>query len=250
MHARSNPRFALSLAVLLLVAHLGCSDDSASAAAIDAGRSTDGSAKVARDSAPPIADLLDPKACGPGVYPCGPYGTKVGDVIENLVFKEAYVDPDFLCKSGAEMKIDSSRARPLSLGDFHRGSKRCPDKKKKVLWVFVAAGWCHACHNEIVAIAPLYAKGQMDKRLEILNVVFQTRTSSPATAAFGKLWLEENKASFPLAMDPAWSTRKYFPVNATPLNMLIDLETMKITYAVNGYSLQAIGQQIQKQLTK
>jgi hypothetical protein len=180
-----------------------------------------------------------PSGCGPGIYPCGPYGAKSGDVIENLRLS-GLSDPAFSCKTAGAMTPDT-QLRQLSLSDFHSGSASCPDKQKRVLWIFVSAGWCHACEVQLESLVPQYNQGKLDPRVELLQVLFEDNLGKPATEAFARTYAASHKLTHPLVIDPGFVTSKYFPVNATPLNMLVDLKTMEIFYAENGVNLQGIG---------
>ncbi|MCA9670436.1 MAG: hypothetical protein KC503_32795 [Myxococcales bacterium] len=238
----------------LLALTAGCSDSTGGATdgsvAADSGQRADGGSSA--DGATPTdgSGSLDAalSGCGPGTYPCGPYGSKVGDTIDNLTFK-GFFDPNFLCRGAGAMKPDTATPREISLGHFFRGDSRCPGSKKKVLWVFVSAGWCHACEQQMAQLAPTYNAGQIDPAVEVFNVLFEnTPPGTPATEAFAKTYIDHHQGTFPMAIDPTFKTRVYFPINATPLNFLVDLDTMKIFYAVNGADLQGIGKAIQDHL--
>ena len=193
----------------------------------------------APDTMAPVADAA-PSGCGPGIYPCGPYGKGVGEIIDNLVF-QGFADPNFRCQKAGSMAIDGQSPQGLTLGDFHRGGAGCPDKRKRVLWVFVSAGWCHACEVQMKSLVPQYNKGQFDERVELLQVLFEDNQGQPATLDFAKKYIASHGGTHPLVIDPNFDTARYFPINATPLNMLVDLQTMEIFYAENGVNLPALG---------
>ncbi len=229
--------------LLLSLALVACSDDATTPLADGAVADSTGAAVDTR----PALDSGVAK-CGPKSYPCGPYGTKIGDVVQDQTF-DAYADPKYLCKADKEMKLDQSKLRKIALGDLFRGDASCSAPRKQVLWLFIAAGWCHACQDEMKQLAPLYAKGQLDSRILLVNVLFQTASYTPATEAFAGTWLKTYKGTFPLLLDPKFVTGKYFPVKATPMHLLIDLRTMKVLYRQNGSNLNIIGKEIFKYLT-
>jgi hypothetical protein len=75
-------------------------------------------------------------------YPTGPYGTQVGDKVENIVFEKAFFDPDTLCKGAKDLDLTRNRGvEPLSLHDLYRGDALCGKKKKQFVWLIASAGW-------------------------------------------------------------------------------------------------------------
>jgi|GEM_PF-3698078 hypothetical protein len=75
-------------------------------------------------------------------YPVGPFGTNVGDIIDNLVYEESFYDPDTLCKPSQKLDITKSGGvKSLSLADIFRGNAYCPSRKKQFLWLVSSAGW-------------------------------------------------------------------------------------------------------------
>jgi len=75
-------------------------------------------------------------------YPSGPYGAKVGDVIEDLVFDKAFFDPQTHCKRAVDLDITRTEGlRSLSLSDIRRGNALCPTRKKQFAWLISSAGW-------------------------------------------------------------------------------------------------------------
>lgn len=75
-------------------------------------------------------------------YPTGPYGTNVGDIIDDLAYNESFYDPDTLCKPA--QKYDLTKAggvNSLSLSDIFKGNAYCPSRKKQFLWLISSAGW-------------------------------------------------------------------------------------------------------------
>jgi len=75
-------------------------------------------------------------------YPAGPYGTKVGQVVENIDYTQAFFDPDTLCKKGEDLDLKLTQGvRSLSFLDIIKGNPFCPAAKKKFLVVISSAGW-------------------------------------------------------------------------------------------------------------
>jgi len=189
-----------------------------------------------------VVDLAS--TCGPEVYPCGPYGTEKDNVAENMSFL-GFWDPGALCKPHKDQKIDLNTMERISFQDWYLANEACAEKKKKLLWVNVAAGWCGPCQAEVTEVQKQMLASTFDERVGFLNIVFETENYDPATAAFIKTWATSLELNFPVVMDPAFDMGLYFNASATPFNMLVDTSTMKIIYRDVGADFQAIGEAMQ-----
>jgi len=181
--------------------------------------------------------------CGPKTYPCGPYGTRTNDVAANLEFL-GFSDPDEMCKAHDKKAQDTSKLRRIAFKDWYQADPTgaC---NRKLLWVIVSAGWCGPCQEEVRDAATQYKGGQVDSRLGILNVVFETdNPGTPADGPFLNKWTTKLGLTFPVVMDPSFKMGAYFTREATPFNMLIDTSTMKIFYQLAGGDASFIGPQI------
>jgi thiol-disulfide isomerase/thioredoxin len=206
---------------------------------IDVGTVPAGDMAVSTDGTPkPDAEQAK---CGPNIYPCEPYGTTQGDVVENFEFK-GFFDKDYLCKKPEEMKRDLTTVRDLSWKDIHQGEAGCT--KKELLWVMVSAGWCGPCQQEVAETQEQFEKGYIDPRVILVNVLYEDDKGKPVDEAFTKTWVENGKfqLDFPVVMDPTFTMGKYFDKNAVPFNMLVDLSNMKIVMRQTGANLPAVGQ--------
>lgn len=205
----------------------GCSDDNGGAG--DTGTIADGAVD---------ADT----SCGTGIYPCGPYGAKVGDVAKNFSFV-GYADPSNACKAHKDKTLDTGKTVSLSFKDWHLGDKACAARKKQVLWVMASAGWCQPCIKEVTTMSKDYAT--LDDRIGLLNVVFDSKTKdSPADEAFLKLWISSFTPSpgFPVVKDPSFQMGAFFTKSSAPFNLLLDVSTMKVLYTQTGGQLGTIKQ--------
>jgi len=230
-----NTTIALALAALLL----GCSDDT------DHHAADMGADHGASDfTLPPQPD--GGKSCGVGIYPCGPYGTNVNNVVANLEFM-GYMDPKNFCKAHKSKSMDTSTLRKIAFKDwFTAAAKGCEAQKRGLLWVMVSAGWCGPCQAEVKAPEAQYKSGGVGNRVGILNIVFETDAPNiaPANPTFTKKWIKAFSLDFPVVMDPSFKMGAYFDKSATPFNMLVDTKTMKIYFRTTGASLQTIGTKI------
>ena len=180
--------------------------------------------------------------CDAGAYPCGPHGSGKGDVAADATFS-AYLDPGHLCKQNTAMKMDLSSLRAVSFSSWHMGGASCPEKRRRLLWVNLSAGWCPSCSNEVSKLQERYAKGKLDPRVAVLDVVLETKTKGqPADAAFLQTWVKAHGLTFPAALDPAAAMKRYFSANDMPAAMLLDLGTMKIVYKATGAQTETVEQ--------
>src|SRR5512143_3333143 len=81
------------------------------------------------------APQADAPACGPGVYPCPPYGVTKDNTLEDLTFV-GWVDDN---QSGDPLD-DEFRAWAMDLF-YQRGLSG----QAKFLYLNVSAGWCTVC---------------------------------------------------------------------------------------------------------
>ncbi len=190
--------------------------------------------------------------CGDKIYPCGPYGTKTGDVAANMEFV-GFQDPNEQCATHKDKVIDQANLTKISFKSFHQGGSSC--SPRKLLWVIVSAGWCGPCQEDVSAAEKEYAAGNVDSRLAILNIMFETGVPVTAiTEAFTLKWINtvagtkekpSQKVTFPVVMDPEFKMGAYFSKAAVPFNMLIDLSTMKIYYQQVGGNATTVGPKVQ-----
>jgi thiol-disulfide isomerase/thioredoxin len=222
--------------VILAIALFGCSDG-------DSDTDVGGGPK---DSGPDITSTPEGGApmCGPNIYPCPPYGVQSGDVAANLEFV-GYSDPKEHCTDHKDKVMDIDNARKISFREFHQPEAGCDSKKRDLLWVMVSAGWCGPCRTEVQQTQTEYAKGSVDSRVGIVNVVFETdKLGVPITDAFLKKWITSFNLTLPAVMDPSFKMGAYFDKKATPFNMLVETKTMKILYRQTGGDLSNIGKKI------
>lgn len=192
----------LSRATLLAVtfAAAACSEKSG-AGVPDAG----GGGLVARDA-------------GMVSYPAGPYGTAVGEVVEDATFN-------------GYARFDDSNLGLVALHDYYN-----PDGAKTttagapVTAILVMAGavWCNPCVQEAMVMASVADKF-LPAGVQILQDLYQgpDRASGiAATQADLDRWVANYSLPFPVFIDPAKKLSPYFEVSLLPFIMLLDARTM------------------------
>jgi thiol-disulfide isomerase/thioredoxin len=148
------------------------------------------------------------------VYPSGPYGTKVGTIIEKLSFQA----------------VDGST---YGLGEVFA------DPQNRVLLLSSVAGWCGPCVQEQEKLSALHhTKG--DKGLVVMAAMSEDTEYRPATIEDVLKWQTEHDLPNTVRDAPN-SMKKFSPDGTLPLNMLIDVDTMEILYVGAGFNEAEIG---------
>lgn len=147
-------------------------------------------------------------------YPAGPYGTAQGDVIEALSFQTA-------------------AGEPFGLADVFA------DTDTKLLLLSTAAGWCTACIEEQGALEDL-AQTHGEDGLEVMVALFEDRDYQPATPALAAQWTTEHALTFPVVVDADFVLADYYDEALTPMNMIVDVNTMSILRITTGWDPSAI----------
>jgi hypothetical protein len=158
-------------------------------------------------------------------YPPAPYGQTTGNTIKNHSF------------------LDPAADKVVKLSDLYKH----PDKK--LLVINSSAGWCSACKQEAIALKGVYDTYKTEG-LEIWFTLFQDYEGNPATVAFWDKWMATMKPNYPTILDTEFQLGDYFKVESTPMNMMVDLATMKIVYLQVGYNEAALKSKIAELLKK
>lgn len=148
-----------------------------------------------------------------GAYPSGPYGKAEGALIGPLSFTL----PD---------------GTPRTLEDVWK------DEGNRLLLLVTASGWCTSCVEEQPALERLH--GEWDARgLVIIEALFETQDFAPGDAALAASWKRQYNLSFDVVADPPFVLGDYYDKALTPMNMLVDVSTMKIIRIATGWDPNA-----------
>jgi hypothetical protein len=149
---------------------------------------------------------------GEASYPAGPYGTEVGDIVENLSF----VDEDDI---------------PVELEPFYGAPQRA-------LVLFVTAAWCAVCIDEAEQLTITLA-AQSDKVIP-LGVLYEDTLGEQPTAAVA-LAFNDYVEAFEFLADPSQRISDFFdPTGALPRLLVVDTSTMTLVYKAQGFDEQAL----------
>ncbi|MBI2389867.1 MAG: TlpA family protein disulfide reductase [Deltaproteobacteria bacterium] len=180
---------------------------------------------------------LNPKGCAAvdagAPYPPCPYGINEGEAIENATFV------------GRRGGLDTPREN-IDLASYHAMRAR----GSRYLVLNVAAFWCSPCKEEAremqAHIVPAYAP----RGVAFLSVVLQDESRRPATDDKVDTWIRAFRLTFPVVRDPDAYVTRFFDPASMPLNMIIDLETMKIEQKVIGADLRRVTSTLDTLLSK
>lgn len=131
-------------------------------------------------------------------YPSGPYGTNVGDRVEDF-------------------SLQDCDGRPVHFGEVLSGAT--------LVLLNVAAGWCIPCMSETQTIEAEIHHPLCPRGLRIVQVLFEDENGLPASQEFCQKWRTKFGLTFPVLFDPGFVTKKFFSGSisgSTPLNLLVD----------------------------
>ncbi len=142
-------------------------------------------------------------------YPAGPYGTSEGAVMADATF----VNPDGSAFSLRELYADGAN---------------------KLILLSTAAGWCTACIEEAPKLQQWH-ESHGERGLAVVVAYFEDASFNPATAESAGRWQTRHQLSHRVVADPSFLMAGYYDARLTPLNMIIEVETMEILWMTTGW---------------
>ncbi len=90
--------------------------------------------------------------------------------------------------------------------------------------ISVGAAWCQPCRDEVPVFKDELHAPYGDKGLQIVQILTQQVSGSPATSATCRDWVQQFDVPFPVLVDPLFLTEELLPQDnqAFPLTLLID----------------------------
>jgi thiol-disulfide isomerase/thioredoxin len=158
-------------------------------------------------------------------YPPGPYGTTVGSVVEDHTFTGR--------RNGAN---STGPYDQISLADFYA----MRNQGKKLLVLNVAAFWCAPCREEAKLLVDPIAPKYEPKGVAFLSIVLEKLDRTPTEPTDIDTWIKTYHMTFAVADDPDGYVTRFFMKDSMPLNMVIDLESMKIVSQTIGAHLEDV----------
>jgi hypothetical protein len=165
-------------------------------------------------------DASVPATCGPGIYPCGPYGYDIGATIADLSFVGQRDD-------NANGHIDTGdTATTLDLKALAAGVD--------VLVIDVCAEWCQPCQMDQPNLNALYGSYTAGGRVAFAGALTQDVLERPADLAALDRWGTQYHVPYPMLVDPDARTQLYLPEASYPEHLVIRTSNMTLVYRSNG----------------
>ncbi len=198
----------------------------ASAVAFAALAASSSGCSSSSDAAPSTAGGDKCKAAGTS-YPTTGCGVTAGATLTNYTFK-------------GRMTGIAATSQNVVMNDLYD-----PDGKKghRYLYFNAAAFWCANCKEDAKQLNTLNAK-YGPKGVLFMTVVMQKADRSPADDSDVDAWISTFKLDSIVVSDPTALLGAFFDVNTMPLNVIVDLKTMKIVKVSTGADLPGVTAQL------
>ena len=155
-------------------------------------------------------------------YPSGPYGTSENAIIADLEL----VNPD---------------GSPFHLSDIYA------DGHNRLLLISTSAGWCTACIEEQPSLVALHEQWA-SQGLVILVALFEDSEFNPADADLAAQWSQQHDLPFSVVADPDFVLEDYYDSSLTPMNMFVEIDTMKMLKITTGWDQSLVDAIIEARL--
>ena len=158
--------------------------------------------------------MMKSEAVDRTMYPAGPYGKAESNIIANLAFKNPD-DTDF------------------DLNEIFA------DENNKLLLVSTSSGWCTSCIEEQAKLQARHVTWN-SKGLYILLTTFEDQNFAAATPAYAGDWKEKYGLGYKVVADAPFLFQEYYDRSATPMVMLVDIDTMTILKIMTGFDADVV----------
>lgn len=149
-------------------------------------------------------------------YPEGPYGTKQGQILR--------ADFSFVRPDGSSFSLDDHVFK---------------NEHNRVLLITTTAGWCTACIEEQPKLKALHAE-YGSRGLFILAAMFEDAEFATATLEQVREWKAQHKLPYEMVLDEAFELSAYYNRQLTPMNMIVDVDDMKILKITTGFDEEVV----------
>ena len=160
--------------------------------------------------------LAGGSSCAAPDYPSAGFGTETGDVVQNACFT-GYRAPDRVAPT-------QEHRETVALSDYYDPAG---SKGYTLMLLNTAAIWCSACVAEHGTL-PEHAAELAPRGLVVVSALFQDGQRNPADMADLGRWIDNFGPNFPMVADPELLLGAYASPDSAPLNMVVDLRSMKI----------------------
>jgi hypothetical protein len=176
-----------------------------------------------------------------GAYPPGPYGSREGEIAQNLCF-EGWRNP-------VAAGFDPAALETLCFSDFYDPT----GAEVEIVLVNTGAVWCTACKTEWGGSATRPSLSEHQARLDsqgfrVFGIFFQDAAGDPADVEVIRSWAQAFSIGVPFAMDPDFLMDTFADALVQPFNMLLDARTMTILLAVPGDNPEVLFARVEQEL--
>ncbi|HEY0839528.1 MAG TPA: TlpA disulfide reductase family protein, partial [Vulgatibacter sp.] len=113
------------------------------------------------------------------------------------------------------------------------------DEKNRVMLLSTSADWCTACKEEAPKLEALHREFS-GKGLVVVVAMFEDGDFEAATLENVRNWKKKYDVSHSVVLDAEFQLSAYYDRKQTPMNMIVDVDTMTIKYVTTGFNEQAI----------
>ena len=175
------------------------------------------------DPPPPDPPPPDPPPPDPppiAAWPAGPYGTQVGQTVNEAYAWEGYFD-------------GAPTPSTIAVRDLFD-----PDGSKGInaILFLQSAFWCGNCRQEAGELNGRMASGWAAKGVKVITLIIEDQFQFPANLGHAELWKNQyNAQGWSTAADPGF-TFASFGSNGLPVHILVNPRDMRIVDKSNGYT--------------
>jgi len=137
-------------------------------------------------------------------------------VISTLSFSSGVKKEDLFSKAGIQLVKSGTKAPNFRLEDLGGKKSELKHYKGRVVFLNFWATWCGPCKEEMPSMEELW------KQFKDKDFVFLTISVDYAGIKPVKEYIEKNRYTFPVLIDPKGKTLDLFEVRGIPTTFLID----------------------------
>jgi peroxiredoxin len=123
---------------------------------------------------------------------------------------------EFFLKIGIQPTKDDTKAPNFYLEDLKGGKMELKNFKGKIVFLNFWATWCGPCKEEMPSIEALYQQFK-EKDFVFLTISVDYEGKKPV-----KEFIEKQRYTFPVLLDPKCETLDFYKVKGIPTTILID----------------------------
>jgi hypothetical protein len=157
-----------------------------------------------------------------GSYPNGPYGVSNGSVIADITW-HGWREP-------ASAGYDPDAFETIALSDYYDPGGTAG---YRAIFVNASARWCSICKIE-----QKHLRAKRDtwgpRGVVFIEALFEDGGSAPAQPSDLVAWGNTYSIDWTLVLDPTNKLGKFFDRAASPMNMIINAQTMEVRDIVTG----------------